>query len=221
MSDKRLLLGSDYDGTFRRWGDVPEKEDIDAVKKFRSRGNIFGIVTGRTPAEMCWVLEQFGDICDFLLCATGGVCMFPDKSIAFTSEAPADDLPELRRICLEHGSVHVHSDAMSLSDEFATMEELYLAFPGDVEGEARFHVNGYIDGFAHCLAIHPDGMKHIRGITQFTSYFNGSEDCVKTIEAIDAAFPGKYKCHYLGNGFDMTAAKVSKTDGIARVAFRN
>ncbi len=216
--NKKLLLGSDYDGTFRRRGDLPEPEDIAAVQEFRRRGNIFGIVTGRTPAEMVWVLERFGDVCDFLLCSTGGVCLFPDKSMAFTSEFSADDLPELRRICLECGSVHVHSDAMSLSEKYDTMEQLYLAFPGDVENDEKFQVNGYINNFAHCCAIHPDGMKELCGITQFTSYFNSGEDCARTIEAIEAAFPGKYKCHYLGTGFDMTPANVSKTIGLARVA---
>lgn len=216
MANNKLLLGSDYDGTFRRRNAYPEPEDVEAVQEFRRRGNVFGIVTGRTPAEMCWTLDQFADVCDFLLCSTGGVCLFPDKSIAFTSEIPATDLPELDRICRECGSVHTHSDAMSLSG-FATIEELYLAYPGELEGN-RFHVNGYVDSFAHCCAIKREGMKHIRGFTQFTSYFNGSDDCVRTIEAIEAAFPGKYKCHYLGNGFDMTPAGVSKTEGIARVA---
>lgn len=214
---QKLLLGSDYDGTFRRRDAYPEPEDVEAVQEFRRRGNIFGIVTGRTPAEMCWALERFSDVCDFLLCSTGGVCLFPDKSIAFTSEIPAEDLLDLERICRECGSVHVHSDAMSLTG-FATIEELYLAFPGDEESGDKFQVNGYVDSFAHCCAIKHAGLKHIRGITQFTSYFNKPEDTLRAIEAIEAAFPGKYKCHYLGTGFDMTPAGVSKTEGLARVA---
>ena len=215
--NNKLLLGSDYDGTFRRRDAYPEPEDVAAVQEFRRRGNIFVIVTGRTPAEMCWALDQFADVCDFLLCSTGGVCLFPDKSIAFTSEFPADDLLELERICRECGSVHVHTDPMTISG-FDTIEQLYLAYPGDEETGDKFQMNGYVDGFAHCCAINHAGVKHVRGVTQFTSYFNGSEDCLRTIEAIDAAFPGKYKCHYLGNGFDMTPAGVSKTDGLARVA---
>jgi len=217
MSNKKLLLGSDYDGTFRRWGELPEPEDVEAVKEFRSAGNIFGIVTGRTPSELAWVLDKFGDICDFLLCATGGVCLFPDKRIAFTSETTTEDFFELYRICRECGAVHVHSDAMSLKDEYVTLEELYLAFPGE-DADDKFYINGYVNSFSHNVCVKPEAMSGIKTFTQFTAYFEKGEDTARTIEVIDAAFPGKYKCHYLGTGFDMTPAGVSKTRGIAAVA---
>ena len=34
-------------------------EDIEAVRRFREAGGIFGIVTGRTPSEMTFVLDRF------------------------------------------------------------------------------------------------------------------------------------------------------------------
>lgn len=217
MANKKLLLGSDYDGTFRRYGELPEPEDVEAVKEFRRAGNLFGVVTGRTPTEMPWVLERFGDICDFLLCSTGGVCLYPDKTIAFTSEITAEDMPELYEICLECGARHVHSDAMALTDEYKTVEKLHAAFPGE-GAERQFLVNGYIDGVSHSAVITPEGIPGVHKITQFTSYFNSNEESRRTIEVIEKRFPGKYKCHYLGVGFDMTPAGVSKTRGIAAVA---
>lgn len=214
--DKKILLGSDYDGTFRRYGATPEPSDIEAVKRFREAGGIFGIVTGRTPSEMTFVIEQFSELCDFLLCATGGVCLFPDGKMAFTSETTSEDLPELYRISRECGAKHCHSDAMSLAG-FSTMEELYLAFPGEA-AEEKYYINGYVDGFAHNVCVTPEAMKHIKGFTQYTAYFEDCDGTVRTMEAINAAFPGKYKCHYLGVGFDMTPAYVTKTRGLAMVA---
>ena len=214
---KKLLLGSDYDGTFRRYGEFPEKEDVDAVQEFRRRGNIFGVVTGRTPAELAWILDKFSDVCDFLLCSTGGVCLFPGKDIVFSNEMGPEDLPELYRICREVGAVHCHSDAMSLTADFATAEDIHRAYPGE-DTDDQFFIIGYIDGVSSHVCVTPEGMKGIATLTQFTSYFPGSEECVEAIKRIDARFGDKYKCHYLGNGFDMTIAASSKPDGIARVA---
>ena len=214
--DKKILFGSDYDGTFRRYGATPEPSDIEAVKRFREAGGIFGIVTGRTPSEMTFVIEQFSELCDFLLCATGGVCLFPDGTMAFISETTSEDLPELYRISRECGAKHCHSDAMSLTG-FATMEELHDAFPGEGADEQYF-INGYVGGRPCNVCVTPEAMKYIKGFTQYTSYFEGNEGSLRTIDAINAAFPGKYKCHYLGVGFDMTPAYVNKTRGLALVA---
>lgn len=213
---KKLMLGSDYDGTFRRRKDTPEPEDIEAVKEFRRRGNIFGIVTGRTPAEMGWILEQFGDMCDFLLCATGGLALFPDGTMEDFGSMSAEDIPELRRICAAHNCNHTHSDAMTLTGGITTMEELSERFPAK-EGD-EYLINGYVDRVVHCATVSADAIPYIGTITQFTSYFGRNEDCIAAIEEINAVFPGKYKCHYLGVGFDMTRAESNKTDGIARVA---
>jgi len=214
---KKLLLGSDYDGTFRRRGEYPDQADIDAAQEFRRRGNIFGVVTGRTPSELGWILEEFSNICDFLLCSTGGVCLYPDGSMAFSNEMTAEDLPELYRICRDTGAVHCHSDAMSLTADYASANDLHTTFPGE-DSEEKYYINSYIGGVSHNICIAPEGMKGIGRLTQFTSYYPGSEECRASIEKIYARFGDKYKCHYLGNGFDMTLSSSSKPDGIARVA---
>ena len=216
--DRKILLGSDYDGTFRRYRDIPEPEDMEAVRRFRAAGGIFGIVTGRTPSEMTYLIDRFEEMCDFLLCGTGGICLFPDGTMECMSEASSEDLPELYRISRECGARHCHSDAMSLQG-YTTVAELHDAFPGeDKDASEQYFINGYVDGVPHNVCVTPEAMKGIRGFTQYTAYFEGNEDCRRTIDAINAAFPGKYDCHYLGVGFDMTLAGVNKPAGLARIA---
>lgn len=215
--DRKILLGSDYDGTFRRSGDSPSHEDVEAVRRFKAAEGVFGIVTGRVPAHITDIFDKLDGICDFLLCSNGGICFMPDKSIAFSNEIPADDLHELYRICCECDPWYAQADIMSLTDEYSTTEELSRAFSAN-EDEQRIYLNGYIGSVPHCFFVKPEALKNIRSFTQFSSYFRTVEDTYRAMEMIEKAFPGKYECYCQGKCFDTTPAGVSKSSGLARVA---
>ena len=42
-----IVFASDYDGTLYKNREITQY-DLDAIEAFRSKGNLFGIVTGRT-----------------------------------------------------------------------------------------------------------------------------------------------------------------------------
>lgn len=65
------LLASDYDGTLRRQ-EVAQSE-IEAIRKFQSEGNLFGIVTGRAVDMILEELRQFNVPFDFLICNNGAI----------------------------------------------------------------------------------------------------------------------------------------------------
>lgn len=69
------IIASDFDGTFRRKGEVTP-EDIAAVSKWRSEGNLFGIVTGRSYRAVQTILDEYP--VDFVVCC-GGAALYSAK----------------------------------------------------------------------------------------------------------------------------------------------
>lgn len=72
-----FVLVSDYDGTFKtRIHDL--KINIREIKKFRERGNIFAIATGRPFSSIEKEINKHGIELDFLAC-NDGAAIFDDK----------------------------------------------------------------------------------------------------------------------------------------------
>ncbi|MDO5536983.1 MAG: HAD family hydrolase [Desulfovibrionaceae bacterium] len=68
------LLATDFDGTLFR-GRTISAEDMAAVRAWRARGNVFGIVTGRGAMTLMRELDRFPLEWDFLLCNNGALLL--------------------------------------------------------------------------------------------------------------------------------------------------
>lgn len=89
-TDKRIFFATDYDGTLCHHppGVVVDRE-IEAVRRWREEGNIFGIITGRDYDSIHdTVAEQPGLSVDFIACMTGA--MIHDAEGNLISERRAD-----------------------------------------------------------------------------------------------------------------------------------
>ena len=73
------IIASDYDGTLNHGG-IDEKKR-DAIKKWRNKGNKFGIVSGRMPDDLLKIYKKDGLELDFLLACNGAVIMTTDGKI--------------------------------------------------------------------------------------------------------------------------------------------
>lgn len=69
------MIGSDFDGTIPT-NKVILKSTRDKINKFREDGNLFVIVTGRSPKVFCQGIKNYGiDFFDYVICANGAVTM--------------------------------------------------------------------------------------------------------------------------------------------------
>ncbi len=68
------IVASDYDGTIKLEDKRPEKT-IDAIEKWQKKGNLFGIVTGRSTATIKEEIRKYELSPDFLICNNGGVIL--------------------------------------------------------------------------------------------------------------------------------------------------
>lgn len=66
------VFASDYDGTLRING-VVSKNNLDALKVWKEKGNKFGLVTGRSVESALDEVKRYGFDLDFLVCNNGGV----------------------------------------------------------------------------------------------------------------------------------------------------
>lgn len=74
------IIGSDYDGTIRVNGAVTE-ETKKAIFDFQSKGNLFGLVSGRSVESTKKEVKEHGWNFDFFVCNNGGVILDKDMNL--------------------------------------------------------------------------------------------------------------------------------------------
>lgn len=101
------LLGSDYDGTLN-YGGIDEAK-LSAIQKWRSAGNLFGIVSGRGIDFRKTLLQDFPTLAyDFFVACNGGYITDGEGRLIY--EKRCDTLPILTFAAdlLEWGCKYIH-----------------------------------------------------------------------------------------------------------------
>ena len=75
----KYLLASDYDGTLK-CGPKVSNENIEAIKEFRAKGNLFGVVTGRGYIDDCC------EYLDFTIGCNGAIAYDKDFKVLFSEK---------------------------------------------------------------------------------------------------------------------------------------
>ena len=94
------LLASDYDGTLKQYSDkekepTVEKRDKEAIDEFRKRGNLFGIVTGRSKGMIDLELKKYGIETDFLIAQNGSAIWSRDFQLLHVCEISREAAAQL------------------------------------------------------------------------------------------------------------------------------
>lgn len=214
---KRFILGSDYDGTYRRTGDAPLEEDISAVAEFRKKGNLFGVVTGRNVYESMNIVPALGGEFDFLLCANGAVCYLPSGDFMFRELCDGELLPELYGLCEEMTLGFSRVDLSGLTGGYTELAELAADFP-PVGGSVSCNAQIWRNGAGSSEMISAEGLRFAEGFVQLTVCFAGRERVLRVGEMIRERFSGAFQCNDLGCGFDITRGGNNKAVGLSRFA---
>ncbi len=192
-----IYLASDYDGTFKQ-GAI-RREDKEAIDRFRSRGCRFGLVTGRSYSMLEQEFERYGMAMDFVIANTGGAIFDRDQNVLF--KKPIDrqlvldllaDLEKRHTALYGIASLHKHS-------------RLYL---DPALSNSRDHNTEGLPQYSR-EAVEQDGdiiSLFIRGYNQ--------EDSSSLYQQLVSAYSGRLAFHYNGGAIDVTAAGISKTEGV-------
>lgn len=108
------IIGSDYDGTLNHGG-IDEKKK-DAIKKWREKGNVFSVVSGRGAEALYEIYKDKDFECDFLVADNGAVIMKPDGEIVSQVKCDSSILTSLCDYLFEVGCdwADVHAEKVLL-----------------------------------------------------------------------------------------------------------
>lgn len=92
------LLVSDYDGTFLDIDNIRViRKNVDAIKSFKDKGNLFAIATARTFASIKGQTDKFNIPYDYLICSDGGCVFDKDDNLIYSNSIDINLLMKINR----------------------------------------------------------------------------------------------------------------------------
>lgn len=81
-----MLICSDFDGTLRQKDPHVLAQNLQAVKEWRTAGNLFAIVTGRNHAVVDQILPDWQNLVDYLVMDNGGAIFSNHDQLIYVNE---------------------------------------------------------------------------------------------------------------------------------------
>lgn len=204
--DGKKLFATDFDGTLNNYSEGVTEECLKTIAEFRRRGNIFGIITGRSYENAKRIIESYLKYCDFIACMTGAYVINSNGKVIFEAKGNGEVLPELLKTISEMGCGYlVYSDGKKsydidtlspLKDDGEEMKEIkrheYFSqvntcfdppehFEKCVEKLTELYgdvITLNVNG--HCLDLPPAGVSKGRSVKIISEYFDVSDDNIYT-----------------------------------------
>lgn len=193
---KVRILASDYDGTLRR-EDRVSAEDLQAIGRWRSAGNRFGLISGRGYTSLHKEAENNGVPCDFYICNNGCAIYDAGGQVLWEHTAPSSDLTDLVPFIIQTGGFHAAVTC----------------------GRKRFVVR--YDGMKDTEVdewIVPNQVANLPPFTQIDTSFDQEERAAWFSGEVNRRFAGKITAHQNGVCVDMVPAGGSKPAGLSQYA---
>lgn len=95
------IIGSDYDGTLNHNGIDDKKKK--AIENWRSKGNIFALISGRGPESVLEIYNEKQFPCDFLIADNGAVIMKTDGTVISDIRCDKSLTVPLLKLLFENG----------------------------------------------------------------------------------------------------------------------
>lgn len=195
---KTIYLASDYDGTFKQNNTISDY-DLEAIRRLRSRGGKFGLVTGRGPGQLKEEFSAFSFTLDFLIACTGALILDGQGSTLFCRPLNQELIPGLFEQARAQGAVLYGLCTKNLHrrlyvDPVLAQTPKFKAFPlphGSLEDTLN-------DGPALSLFI--------MGPT--------NEDSFGIYQSLSETYRDHFSFHYNKGSIDVTAPGINKAQGI-------
>ena len=190
------IIASDYDGTLRRHHGISEK-DREAIKAWRSNGNLFGIVTGRDQPFIKSVINEDKLELDFLIIYNGAdIYEFnggTQGKLVNRTLGKSDCLHEMLPLILRKSGDWA---------EFVTPDRNYYTTYGDVPAESK---NSWVKA---------EALKRVKEFIQIYSLYKTEEEALEVSRKLNDKFSGDISPLVNGSWLNATPAGVNKSFGV-------
>lgn len=200
------IFATDYDGTLRMVDGISE-DNIKAIEKFRSQGNLFGVVTGRDYTNGYKIFKRNNDFpFDFLILSNGANAYDLDGNELFsfrTDSKASIDGKNLATVLIEK-SFEVKVEYCGLYDG----EKRYIFCPDLPDGGA------YENVICSPLSVLCDIDSFISGFAVFTD----DKESAQAVPHFLFSYGEHIEAMQNGRSIDFTPKGVTKASGIKALA---
>lgn len=220
------LIGSDYDGTLNHGG--IDEEKLDAIRRWRAAGNVFGVISGRGPDFLAELTENLGDNFDFYASCNGGVAVDAKGNSLFNYRCEGLDARAVVADLLAWGAplVYVNVDERCfMVGNAATTERVdylvedmpavpyfqkmavFLPGPteaGELTAKVREKYGDNVNPLQNwwCVDIAPYGVDKAAGLRGLAAHFGVAEENIIAVgdNLNDAAMVGAFRGYAMAQG---------------------
>lgn len=182
------IIATDFDGTFNYGGIDDQKKN--AVKRWCSSNNLFGIVSGRVWYQLTEIVKSNGFDCDFLIASNGAVILKPDGEIMYESRCDGSLAKPLLDFLFSLGCtwIHIHTE--------------FECFINTVDSERTENEFALKD------------IPTIPYFTQITTMLPDFDTAEKVTNALKEKFGNEFNPMQNGRCIDIVSKNVNKANGI-------
>lgn len=195
---KTIYLASDYDGTFKQNNTI-SSYDLDAIRRLRSRGGKFGLVTGRGPGQLQGEFKTFSFTLDFLIACSGALILDGQGNTLFCRPLEQELVSEVFEHAGTQGAALYGLCTKNL------LCRLYLD-PVLAQTPKFKAFSAPTSSLEEALADGPALSLFITG--------KDEEDSRRLYQSLSKAFRDRLSFHYNKGSIDVTAPGINKAQGV-------
>ena len=236
--DGKKLFATDFDGTLSQYPHRVTKEYLEKIEEFRAAGNVFGIVTGRTYTNAEYIIKDYLQYCDFIMCMTGAYAVDHDNNTIFEYFGDGSVLPDILKTIAKIGTGYLYfadgrssyridldkpvddsNEGIIEAKRHKTFTQINACFDPEehfryavdlLEKEYGDYITLNLNG--HCVDIPPKGVDKGVTVARIADHFGVKHENVFTAgdNDNDAAMLGRFHGYTVPHGSDACKAAAMK-----------
>ena len=221
----RKLFVCDYEGTYHLRPGHPEESEVNAVRRLRGEGHLFGIVFEQNAFLAMANMGEYEDEYDFIIGSTGaaGIAMLPldgarrAHTRIFTDTVNQYYACELYDLFVSVGASVISVDVLGFAGGDSVADMLRSQYdPAKGQG---CYVQYWAGGGKYVVCLtNRDGLLLTTPFAQFNGTFKNHITAEGLAVEVNRRYHGKLRAYATGNEVNVVSAAANKADGVRRCA---